>query len=222
MKSRIGALAVLVFALACSSATAAPASVELRIEGSTGTIFEQTVVTDAHEIEQDKNGPQKCDGTNGGANATAGPTITTALDDAVAWDGNWTPSLSDFLVNRIGADRNNENQFWGTALNGQIAQAGGCQVHVKDGDEVLWAFDLFSAKQLLRLSGPKTAKVGRPFTVKVIDTLTDRPVKGANVAGVKTDKRGNAKLEYSDAGELVLKAERRKAIRSNALVVRVR
>jgi hypothetical protein len=223
MKSRIGALTVLVFTLACTTASAAPATVQLRVEGSTATIFEGTVRTDGHQIEQDKNGPQKCDGTNGGANPAAGPTVTSALDDATAWDGTWNSQFSDFLINRIGPDRATATQFWGTALNNVPTEAGGCQVQVKNGDQILWAFDMFSAKQFLALSGPKAAKLGKVFKVKVTDSKNaNKPVKGATVAGVKTDAKGVASLALTQKGTLVLKAEAKSAIRSNALVVRVR
>jgi hypothetical protein len=224
MKSRIGTLAVLALALAAPSATAAPATVNLRVEGSSDTIFEGVVKTDGHAIEQDKNGPQPCDGTNGGAHPTAGPTVTTALDDAVAWDGTWNPSFSDFLVNRVGSDKASDTQFWGTALNGTPTEVGGCQAAVKTGDDVLWAYDMFSAKQFLVLSGPRTAKLNKPFKVKVTDAKNgNKPVKGATVSRVaKTNAKGVATIVGNDKGLLLVKAERRGAIRSNALVVRVR
>jgi hypothetical protein len=224
MKSRIGTLAVLGLALAAPSATAAPATVDLRVEGSTDTIFEGTVKTDGHSIEQDKNGPQPCNGTNGGANPTAGPTVTSALDDAVAWDGTWNPSFSDFLVNRIGSDKATDTQFWGTALNGTPTELGGCQVQVKNGDEVLWAYDMFSAKQFLHVTGPRTAKLNKPFKVKVTDEKNgNKPVKGATVGRVaRTNSKGVATIVGKERGLTLVKAERRGAVRSNALVVRVR
>lgn len=224
MKSRIGTLAVLGLALASPSATAAPATVDLRVEGADETIFEGPVRTDGHSIEQDKNGPQPCDGTNGGANPTPGPTVTSALDDAVAWDGTYSTSFSDFLINRIGPDKATDTQFWGTALNGTPTEAGGCQVRVKNGDEVLWAYDMFAAKQFLELSGPRTAKLGKPFKVKVTDQKNgDRPVKGASVSRVaKTNAKGVATIVGTDRGLLLVKAERKGAIRSNALIVRVK
>jgi hypothetical protein len=224
MKSRIGALAALGLALACPNALAAPATVNLRVEGATDTIFEGKVRTDGHAIEQDKNGPQPCDGTNAGANPTPGPTVTSALDDAVAWDGTFNPSFSDFLVNRIGPDAATSDKFWGTALNGTPTELGGCQVQVKAGDDVLWAYDMFSAKQFLELRGPRTARVDRPFRVRVTDAKNgDKPVKGASVSGVATtNSRGYATIVANDKGPLLAKAERRGAIRSNALVVRVR
>jgi hypothetical protein len=224
MKSRIGTLAVLALALTCPSALAAPATVNLRVEGADDTLFEGKVTTDGHAIEQDKNGPQPCDGTNGGANPTAGPTVTSALDDAVAWDGSFNASFSDFLVNRIGPDRATDTQFWGTALNGTATELGGCQVRVKTGDKVLWAYDMFSAKQFLALSGPKKAKLNEPFKVKVTDTKNGgKPVKGADVSGVaRTNSKGVATIVGTDKGKLLVKAERKGAIRSNALIVSVR
>jgi len=224
MKSRIGALAALGLALACPSALAAPATVNLRVEGASDTIFEAKVRTDGHAIEQDKNGPQPCDGTNGGANPTPGPTVTSALDDAVAWDGTYNPSFSDFLVNRIGSDAATDTKFWGTALNGTPTELGGCQVQVKAGDDVLWAYDMFSAKQFLELSGPRTARLNKPFKVKVTDAKNGgKAVKGASVSGVaKTNSKGEATIVGNDKGLLLVKAERRGAVRSNALVVRVR
>ena len=224
MKSRTGTLAVLALALAAPSAAAAPATVDLRVEGEEQTIFEGTVRTDGHAIEQDKSGPQPCDGTNGGANPTPGPTVTSALDDAVAWDGTWNASFSDFLIDRIGSDKATDTQFWGTALNGTPTELGGCQVQVKTGDEVLFAYDMFAAKQFLELSGPRTARLNRPFRVKVTDAKNgDKPVKGANVGGVaKTNAKGVATIVATERGPLLAKAERRGAVRSNALVVRVR
>ena len=224
MKSRTGTLAVLALALAAPSASAAPAAVDIRVEGAEETIFEGTVRTDGHSIEQDKSGPQPCDGTNGGANPTAGPTVTSALDDAVAWDGTWNSSFSDFLVNRIGSDKATDTKFWGTALNGTPTELGGCQVQVKTGDQVLWAYDMFSAKQFLELIGPRTARLNKPFRVKVIDAKNGgKPVKGANVSNVaRTDDKGFAKIVGTERGLLLVKAERRGAIRSNGLVVRVR
>ena len=223
MKSRIGATTALVFALGCSSAAAAPATVELRVEGAQKTIFEGTVTTDGHAIEQDRNGPQKCDGTNGGANPTPGATATSALDDAVAWDGTFSASFSDFLVNRIGPDAASDTQFWGFAVNSVPGEAGGCQVQVKDGDEVLWAYDLFSKKQFLQLRGPRVVSKGERFRVRVTDAKANgKPVKGARVRGVKSNAKGLVTFRATRRGTVRLKATRSGALRSNSLLIRVR
>ena len=223
MKSVIGALTALVLALAVSSANAAPVTVDLRIEGSQSTIFEGTVRTDGHAIEQDRSGPQPCDGTNGGANPTPGPTVTSALDDAVAWDGTWNPGFSDFLVNRIGPDAASDTQFWGTAVNFTDLQVGGCQARVRSGDEVLWAYDLFSKKQYLKLTGPRVVRRGNRFRVRVVDAkANDKPVRGAVVRGVRTNAKGLVTFRATKRGQVRLKATRTGALRSNALFLRVR
>ena len=222
MKSRIGAATVLVFALGCSSAQAAPTTVNLRVEGETRTIFEGRVLTDAKTIEQDRNGPRACNGT-GPSNRTPGPTATTALDDAVAWDGTYDTSFGDFLINRVGSDRSNDTQFWGLIVNGTDSQTGGCQTAVKAGDQVVWAYDSFSKKQYLRLTGPSRVRRGRNFRVKVVDTKANNaPVRGARVAGARTNAQGFARLKARRRGTVAIKATRAQALRSNALRVRVR
>jgi hypothetical protein len=224
MKLRTLALAATLAALGCSTAVAAPATVGLRVEGETTTIFEGTVTTDGHAIEQDATGPHPCDGTNAGTNPAPGPTITSALDDAIAWDGRWSDGLQDFLVNRIGPDRNDtaSNQFWGFALNYQASQLGGCQQQVKSGDEVLFAYDFFSAERYLRLSGPRRVRQGERFRVRVIDGQTGNPVEGARVLSKLTNERGYARARLRGRGVLSAKAVQEGAIRSNALRIRVR
>jgi uncharacterized GH25 family protein len=89
---------------------------------------------------------------------------------------------------------------------------------------VLWAYDMFSAKQFLALTGPTTAKLNKPFKVKVTDVKNGgKAVKGATVSRVaKTDAKGVATVVGTAKGQLLIKAERKGAVRSNALVVRVR
>ena len=51
-------------------AWAAPATVQLRVEGSASTIFEGPVTTDGKQIDKG-TGPHPCDGTSGGTAARA-------------------------------------------------------------------------------------------------------------------------------------------------------
>ena len=83
-----------------------------------------------------------CDGLNGGANATPGPTPTDALDDAsniggFTFDGPYVSPFNDFTVTRIGPDAQTSTQFWGILNNYQFTPVSGCQAEVKDGDQVL-------------------------------------------------------------------------------------
>jgi hypothetical protein len=223
MKSRLWALGVLTAALvAAAPAAAAPTTVNLRVEGATGTIWDGPVTTDGHAIEQDKAGPQPCDGTNNGAHPTPGPTVTSTLDDAVAWDGIWSNSLKDFEITRIGPDANTSTKFWGLALDFQQLQVGGCQQQVKAGDQVLIAYDLFSKKHLLKLTGPSHATSGQKFKVKVVDGQNGQPVAGAKVGVEKTNAKGIATTSFKGAGRAVLKATKADSVRSNALIVKVK
>ena len=89
----------------------APATVHLRVEGSSATLFDGSVATNAKTLTKDGSGPHPCDGTNGGANSTPGPTMTTALDDGAlaggfTWAGTWFDGFQDFGIDRIGSDSN--------------------------------------------------------------------------------------------------------------------
>jgi hypothetical protein len=224
MKSLYVAVAVAASAalIGAAPALAAPTSVNLRVEGPEGTLWDGPVTTDGHAIEKDHFGPQPCDGTNNGAHPTPGPTVTSTLDDALAWDGKWTPSLNDFLVSRIGPDANSSTKFWGLVLNFQQLQVGGCQQQVKAGDQVLFVYDLFSMKHILKLTGPSHAREGRKFKVKVVDGQNGKPVAGAKVGVVKANSKGVATTSFKGAGRGVLKATAPQSVRSNAVVVKVK
>ena len=223
MKLRIAALVGLVLATATAQAYAAPVTVGIRIEGEEETIFEGTVRTDGHSIEQDASGPHPCDGTNAGTNPTPGPTLTSALDDTMAWDGRWSEGLQDFTINRIGTDATDldANQFWGYALNWKSAELGGCQQQVRSGDEILFAYDFFSKTHLLRLTGPRRVTSGEPFSVRVTDGQTGDPVRGAFIFDKRTNKRGRVRVTLVNRGVLLAKAEKPDSVRSNTLPIRV-
>jgi hypothetical protein len=227
MKTRIGTLAVLTVALAFAApASAAPTKVKVRIEGATKTIFEGAVTTDAHPVTGDASGPHKCDGTNGGAHATPAPTATGALDDAsklanFSWSGSFDNSFEDFIVNKVANDAATSSQFWGVAVQWKPLQVGGCQFQVSSGEEVLWAYDLFDKKFVLKLTGPRRVRAGKPFAVKVIDGQSGNPVASTRVGGKTTNTQGIAILKYRTIGTKRLKARRSDSVRSNQLNVKV-
>lgn len=205
-------------------AAAAPAALDLRIEGATSTIYEGPVTSDGHVVRPASGDDHSCDGTNGGANPAPGPTPTSALDDGArvggySWDGQYFTSFQDYLISRIGPDSANSSQFWGQYVNSQASQVGGCQEIVKSGDEVLWAFDAFSKQHVLRLAGPTAGHTGEPLNVKVTDGADGTPLAGASVGGTSTGADGVARLTFSRPGIYRLKAERADSVRSNALSV---
>ncbi|MBX5469629.1 MAG: hypothetical protein IRZ21_06995 [Thermoleophilaceae bacterium] len=218
-------LGTLIALTAAPAAAAAPVTVNLRVEGLTQTIYEGPVTTDAKQLTKDGTGPHPCDGTNGGANPTPGPTMTTALDDAsiqhgFTWDGTWF-GFGDFGIDRIGPDSSDtaNNRYWGYALNYTPSAVGGCQQQVRDGDEVLFAYDFFNKSHLLKLSGPAKAAIGEAITVHVVDGQNGSPVAGATVGGATTNGSGDATLSFAAPGVETLKAEEPSSVRSNALAV---
>lgn len=223
MKGRFMLAALVALLMLCAPALAAPATVQLRVEGASSTIFEGPVTTDGKTIDKG-SGPHQCDGTNGGANPTPGPTMTSALDDGsmgggFTWAGTWFDSLTDFGIDRIGPDANNATQFWGYALNYVGSQVGGCQQLVAGGDEVLFAFDFFSKAHLLKLIGPGKVATGAPVAVKVTDGGDGSPIVDASVSGSPTGPDGSATLTFDSAGLRTLKAEKADSVRSNALKI---
>jgi hypothetical protein len=234
------ALAVLALLVSASVAAAAPVTVNLRIEGSAGTLFEGPVTTDADPALATPSsvGPHPCDvkdnGANAGVGASAG-TPTTALATGaraagLPFDASFTGvdpvfgSVNDFFVSRVGADVNQSAPpfaSWGVALNFQLTSVGGCQIALGTGDDVLWAYDVFNKLHILRLTGPTTASVGATITVNVVDGQSGAPVAGASVGGTTTDAAGNARVTLTAPGIQRLKAEEATSVRSNALVVAV-
>jgi hypothetical protein len=194
----------LTLAISTSAALAAPITVNLRVEGSTSTLFEGSIATSAETIETlSSGGPHPCDfasnGPSGGledGGSTSG-TPTTALHDAALANGlpfnaKWFGSgpsngnPGDFFVSQVGADANGGPPTfpsWGYAVNDTTAVLGGCQIALAPGSEVLWAYNFFNLAHLLSLSGPATVSAGTPFTVHVADGRTGEPVSGA-VIGV--------------------------------------
>jgi hypothetical protein len=142
------------------AAEAAPTELTVRIEGATRTLFEGPILSDGHDVRAASDGQARpCDGTNGGANPGPGPTPTAAAVDAMGlvgqdFDGSWYPGFDDYFIQRWGPDREDPEAgaYWGLLVNGTLAPFGGCQWRDAAGDEVLWAYDAFNGRRLLRLA----------------------------------------------------------------------
>lgn len=194
-------------------------TVNLRIEGDKKTIFEGPIFTQGHDVETPSGGKHHCDGTNGGAHPTPGPTATSALDDAsklkgFGWDGTYSTVFDDYLVTTIDGVKQTKTEFWNLFVNFKFAEVGGCQQRVELNDEVLWAFGAFN-EPLLKLSGPQEAHVGQPVTLTVTDGRNGTPVAGALVEGGTSDANGKVSVTFGAVGTKVFKAEKANAIRSS-------
>lgn len=199
--------------------------VKLRIEGLTNTIYEAPIYSGPRNITTASGGTHHCDGTNDGANPTAGNTCTDALDAAskllkFPYDGTYSSSFDDYFITSISTSTQTATQFWGLLLNYQFTPVGGCQQEVKPGDQVLWAFDAFSKSYFLKVTPSViAAKKGQSKTVTVTDGMTGVPIANAIIDGVATDANGQATLVFAKIGAFEYKAERNDSIRSNALYV---
>lgn len=230
MKNSIAVTAIALMFAVPATAQAAPATVMLRVEGASQTIFEAPVTTDGKMISK-AGVAAPCGNTDPGNPV---PTMTSALDDGSLaggfdWDADY---FGDFYVNRIGPDANDfaNNRYWGIALNLVPPSVGGCQQQVADGNEVLFAYDFFqpdfSNKPLLKLEGPQVAETGTPATLQVSEigcvdftcaATTTAPATGAAVAGQTVGADGTATVLFPAAGTAHLKAEKTGTIRSNAI-----
>lgn len=201
------------------------ATINLRIEGETSTIFEGRIKTKGHKVTTALGGTHKCDGTNDGKYPTAGPTLTGALDDAAhlegfTWDGQWFSSFEDYFITRIGGSQNTASKFWGLLKGYEFIDVGGCQERVSNGDQFLIAYEALDTQQYLRLSSASySTKVGEPVIITVTNGTAQTPVEGATVNGQMTDADGKVTLTFTSGGLRQLKAEKLNAIRSNAIAI---
>ncbi len=179
-------VALLLFVLvAAPGAVAAPVTVNLRVEGVADTIFDGSVVTDAHQTTTPTDGVARpCDGTNSGG--APRPTAIGALDDGskaagFAWDAGWDSGFGDYYpFLQIGSETIDSSHYLAFYLNWVYANFGGCTQTVEQGDEVLFAHSNFSQSNVLRLSGPTTATTGQSVTVNVeeFDGSKGKPRRG--------------------------------------------
>ena len=233
--------ALLVVSITAATATAAPVTVNLRVEGSTQTFFDGPVTTDARNLvtPSDPSPGHPCDVADNGPTPPGGGTAgtpTTALADAaaasgLAFDAQWfgsTPfgDVNDYFVNQVGADVNqNSGSFasWGLAVNYTPVSTGGCQIAVTPGMDVLWAYDFFNKTHLLKLGGPSVANVGESVVVRVVDGQDNSPVADASVRGSQgsaaTDSNGYVATTFGAAGVYALKADKADSVRSNTLLI---
>jgi hypothetical protein len=206
-------------------------TVNLRVEGSTGTLFEGPVTTGGESVTTPSSPTaEPCDvkdnGSNGGFGTSYG-TPTTALYDAaklagLTFDAQWFNSFDDFEVSQVGTDVNDPNppyESWGYAVNFTTAGVGGCQFQLAPNSNVLWAYNYFNAAHLLELTGPSSVNLNAPFLVNVTDAQTGLPIQGATIGSATTDANGNAAITLGNIGTDTLKANRSDSVRSNGLVV---
>jgi hypothetical protein len=225
------------FLLACglvgaaSADAAGPATVTVRVEGTTETLVPPTeVTTTTSPVVKDGNPAHSCLGTS-----AAG-----ALELATSgnWNGAWFSGL-DYSVETIGGESHlfeegaATNYFWSFWHDNAPATTGVCQTEVSSGDSILFFPECFSetnacppAPNPLGITAPGVAEAGSPITVAVTSyanaTGAPSPAVGATVtagnASATTDASGHATLALAGPGLVVLHASAPGSVRTEATV----
>lgn len=135
-------------AQASDASTNAAVKVTLIVQGPDGRLFKGKVRTKGHDVTTATGGTHRCDGTNGGAQSSAVPTPTAALDDAArkrdfTWDGAWYSSFDDFSVDTIRNVSGGGAAYWNISVNGTPTPVGGCQFKLNAGDKVAFTWTAF-------------------------------------------------------------------------------
>ncbi|MFC8345113.1 DUF4430 domain-containing protein [Streptomyces sp. NPDC057280] len=128
--------------------TNSPVRVTLTVQGPDGLLFKGKIRTRGHDVTTATGGTHHCDGTNGGANPSAVPTPTAALDDAArkrhfTWDGAWYASFDDYFVDTIKEVSGGSSAYWNLSVNGTSTPVGGCQFKLNAGDKVAFTWTAF-------------------------------------------------------------------------------
>jgi hypothetical protein len=211
-----GVTAAVVFVPA-SAALAAKVSV--RVESKSKTLLSRTVQTPNGSI------------TKGGAprGLCPGSSAAGALNVAARgnWNGTFESSFNDYELTTILGEKwtFSSPNYWGVWVNNKYASTGICEIKLKPKDQLLFAVDPAKhPEHPLGLTGPKKAKVGKPFNVKVVwysDKGKAKPLRGVQITGatpknsvILTSKQGIAKITPRKAGKLKLLATTKGYIRS--------
>ena len=192
-------LAIGVASMVICPAASAAIPVDVRIEGAARTVFEGPVASDVRQVQASSDGALRtCDGTNNGANPTAGPTATTVAADALGlqgqgFDGTWYQGYEDYLISRLGPESSNG---WGVYRNEQRSGLGGCQVAARAGDRILWAAGTGGGTTgVLRIA----LTGANPYTATVTDQ-TGAPVAGATILDANAGGAGSTGSVTGGAG----------------------
>lgn len=199
-------------ALAVAPAPAGAATVDVRVEGQSSTLFEGRIATTGRNVqslsERETGAIRRCDGTNNGGGSTVVPTATASTADALAilgkgFDGDWYDQYQDYLISRLGDER---SDGWRLFQNGAFSTTGGCQ-RLDGLTRVLWA-----------------ASPGTPLAMTLSgSTVTTTPGAEVYVAGADGSQGellgttgGDGKLTVArPAGWYRLKARKAGTVRSN-------
>jgi len=227
----LGAVCLLLVVSVPSALAAAPASVTVRVEGTSQTLVPPTAVTTTTSpLVKDGNPAHACTGTS-----AAG-----ALDLATSgnWNGAWFSGLGYSAETIAGESHLFEpgapaNFFWSFWLDNKPSSLGLCEAELNNGDSVLLFPECFSETEAcppppnpLGISAPAAAEPGSPVTVTVTSyanaTGAPSPAAGATVTAgnvdTTADSNGRATFALSGSGNIVVHATAPGSVRTESTV----
>jgi hypothetical protein len=154
-----------------------------------------------------------------------------ALDVAThhQWKGTWTTQfgpeyeITSILGETYNSFKPGSKYFWEIFVNNVAATAGACQIALHRGEQLLFAVAPATAAQVfpLKVTAPRTATVGHPFTARVVRFDAkgkSHPLKGATVDGKRTDASGTVRIDPTKSGSLTVRASKHGYIRDEITV----
>lgn len=229
LPSKLGLAAGLGVLALAAPASAAPVTVNMRIEGPTRTLFEGPVTTDVRPFHFTGGAEFACDAGTGAV--TRGAVVVAAADTTPfvtsgTWFAGLGPSFAAIDAENVAFDAAS-GRYLIEYKNEQAAMLGACNDPVQDGDRVLFAYAR-DTDPLLKLSGPASATSGASVTLSVADAVTGAAVTGATVAppgstadAPKTGGDGTVAVTVSGPGVARFKATKSETVPSAALSIAV-
>ncbi len=209
-------------AAATQTAVAAePATVTVRVEGSSRTLLPATVVTtNATPVVKDGKPEDSCPGTN----------AIGALEQATGgnWSGPWFKGLGYSWETILGESHTYPSTgYWGFWFNGAFAEQGICGQTLKTGDSLLFAPVECEecTPAVLGVEAPASAAPATPVQVTVVEygpSGTPTPAAGATVTfeshTTQTDGSGHAGVTFAATGAQEVTVTKSQAIRDETSI----
>lgn len=215
-----GALLSLYVLIGAGSAQAAgPATVTVRVIGSSGqSLLPLTqVTTTAAPVVKDGKPEDSCTGTS----AAGALELATKGD----WSGAWNKSFGYGVETIEGVSYPfTQPDFWTFWLDNKSSEVGVCGAELSQGDSVLFFVSCFSEKagecppapNVLAIEAPSTAEVGKPTTVTILSYPNaggePTPAAGVTVVGGgdtnarPTNAQGQTTLIFAGDGKYTIDA----------------
>ena len=214
------AVPVVLASVAAGPALASAPPVSVRVEGPSQTLLSMTnVLAPSHGSITVGHTPKgQCP-----ADSAAG-----ALDQAThgRFSGKYYKGLGIDVGTILGRRLSfAQGSYWGFYINDRLSSKGVCSAKLARGESLLFAAIPAKGKTPLPLvvKAPASATAGDPVTVKVYDypsrSNATKPVAGATIDGVKTNRNGTAQVTLTRTTSLT--ATKSGFIRSAAAPVSV-